>query len=332
MSDEVKRALKNENKHRNQSVRRYPLYTNMRNSLPTVAVGIPAYNEAGNIGFLIEDLLRQKTESFRLEQILILSDGSSDGTVAIARSYQDERIKVVDNQDRKGKAARQNQIFETVESDILVMLDADVLLYRNNFLEELVAPILEEDADLVAAKIEPLKPKTWVERGLFASVLVKNRAFEMFRGGNNIFTCAGVGRAFSRRFYPMLRFTDSVGEDAYSYLYCTSYGLTYRYAPKAVLGIRLPDNIRDHARQSYRYQDSQKRFAEEFGIFFVQKEYALPKPLLMQAVAFVGIIKPFSLSFYFLFMAFLSLRKMLRVAEATDTWEVAESSKVLRSS
>ncbi len=304
----------------------------MQNSLPTVTVGIPAYNEAGNIGFLIEDILMQKTSGFRLERIVIVSDGSSDATVAVARSYRDDRIEVVDSRERKGKAERQNEIFETVGSDILVMLDADVLLYRYDFLEELVAPILSDGVDLVAAKIEPLQPRTLVERSLCASVFMKNIAFGKLRDGRNIFTCAGAGRAFSRRLYSATRFSESVGEDAYCYLYAASHGFKYAFASRAVLGIRLPNNLRDHMKQSFRYMDSQGRFEAEFGAEYVRSEYVLPKTILLRAAADTFLLKPFPLIFYALLMGWLFLRSMFRLVQTTNAWEIAGSSKTVRSS
>lgn len=300
-------------------------------SLPTVTVGIPAYNEEANIGYLLEDLLRQREEGFVLEKIIVSSDGSSDGTVPIARQYAGDKVVVLDNKDRKGRAARQNEIFSMATSDVVVLVDADVILYRHDFLKQVVKPIAG-GSDLVASEIDPLPPKTMVEGALYASMLVKNLAFRLWRKGNNIYTCTGVGRAFSRRFYSGLRVTDSVGEDAYSYLACLHRGFSYAYAREARIGIRLPDNIRDHERQSFRFHDSQKRFYREFGRDRVLREYALPRYILSFASVSVFLERPFSFLLYIGITGWLSIKFRFQSKTVSDTWEIAQSSKVLRTS
>ena len=52
---------------------------------PTVTIGIPAYNESANIGRLINDVLGQKQNHFRLAKIIVVSDCSSDATVSIVK-------------------------------------------------------------------------------------------------------------------------------------------------------------------------------------------------------------------------------------------------------
>ncbi len=54
--------------------------------LPTLAVIIPARNEADNIGECLESLVRQRYPSDRL-QIIVVNDGSSDDTERIARQF-----------------------------------------------------------------------------------------------------------------------------------------------------------------------------------------------------------------------------------------------------
>ena len=38
-----------------------------------VTIGIPAYNEEANIAFLLEDILKQRQETFQLKKILVIS-------------------------------------------------------------------------------------------------------------------------------------------------------------------------------------------------------------------------------------------------------------------
>ena len=52
----------------------------MRKKL-TVTIGIPAYNEEANVRNLLVSLLAQKETNFKLQEIIVVSDGSTDKTV-----------------------------------------------------------------------------------------------------------------------------------------------------------------------------------------------------------------------------------------------------------
>ena len=87
-------------------------------STPTVSVIIPAYNEAANIAALLRSILSQEATNFRLIEIIVLSDGSTDRTVSEAQSVQDFRIDVIDDHTRKGKITRFNELLTLAKSDL----------------------------------------------------------------------------------------------------------------------------------------------------------------------------------------------------------------------
>src|SRR5689334_482537 len=101
----------------------------------TLSIGIPAYNEQANIKDLITALMNQVQENFVLEKIIVASDGSTDQTEQIVRSISDTRVQLIADGQRKGQAARQNEIIEQLKSDLLLLLNADVLPTDNNFIE-----------------------------------------------------------------------------------------------------------------------------------------------------------------------------------------------------
>lgn len=85
---------------------------------------IAAYNEEACIGAKIADLLSQDAGRHRVS-VCIASDGSTDRTVEIARSFQDPRVSVVEVHEHLGKIAALNRAIERIGSDILVMSDAN---------------------------------------------------------------------------------------------------------------------------------------------------------------------------------------------------------------
>lgn len=98
--------------------------------LPTVALMIAAYNEEKVIGRKVENGLELDYPAGKLE-ILIGSDGSSDRTDEIVKSYADARVKLVRLGGRNGKPMVLNKLVETTQADVVVITDSDVLLDRS---------------------------------------------------------------------------------------------------------------------------------------------------------------------------------------------------------
>lgn len=293
----------------------------------TVTVGIPAFNEEANILSLISSLLKQKKDKFRLKEILISSDGSEDKTVDLIKGIKSPIVRVIDNKSRKGQAERQNQIIKQTDSDVLVLLNADILIKDKNFLEKLILPIIKNKADLTSARIVELIPRKFLEKVLAVSMDFKRVMFESFNKGNNIYTCHGRARGFSRRLYKKIRFKDSVGEDAYSYLYCYKSGFPYTYVKSAEVYYKLPDNFADHKKQSIRFLKSQNELFEEFG-GMVNKSYKLPKKAIVKGLIIYTFKNPIKLFIYLIILNLMRLKAKFE-EKTSNTWEISTSSKKL---
>jgi glycosyltransferase involved in cell wall biosynthesis len=249
----------------------------------SLTIGIPAFNEGQNIENILQDVLSQKLQNILLKEIIVVSDGSTDDTDKKIQSVRDKRIHFIRNDKRRGLAAVQNTILARTATDVLVLLQGDIRLGAPDAISEMIKPILENNADLVVPASRELKPKTFFEQILFASCVMKTRIYENYNNGENIYTCRGIARAFSKKMYQSIHFPTSVGEDAYSYLYCLKKKMKYGFTKKAKVYYRLPNNVKDHLKQSLRFFNSQQLLYKTFKEDFVKKEYSLPKQLLLQS-------------------------------------------------
>ncbi|TFW09433.1 glycosyltransferase, partial [Oxalobacteraceae bacterium OM1] len=75
--------------------------------IPTVSILIPAYNEADCIAATVQNKLDQYYPADRM-QIIVISDGSTDGTDEIVKSFADPRVTLLRREGREGKAAALN--------------------------------------------------------------------------------------------------------------------------------------------------------------------------------------------------------------------------------
>ncbi len=297
------------------------------NKFPSVTIGIPAYNEAENIGSLITSILNQDFHNFNLVKIIISSDNSSDDTVKISKSFDENIIDVFDNKTRKGVAFRQNQIIQSSNTDVLILLNADIKIKQKDFLWRMIMPIVSSDADLTSCNLAALEPRTFIGKIMVFSFSLGNRVFVEMRGGHNLYTCHGAVRAFSKRFYKDLEFEESVGEDAYSYLDCLAKGLTYRYVANATAFIRWPENAEDQYHQSLRFHQSKKILSKKFGEKLVHKEYKIPKQKVLISVIKFYFFHPVHALIYTLFYFYTKLSSLFNKHD--NTWKVSISSKKL---
>src|SRR3989338_9161647 len=160
----------------------------MKSPTIKVSIGIPAYNEEANIKNLLTALLGQKQDDFELSEIIVVSDGSFDGTVKEAQSVHSEIVSIINRQERKGKTESQNEILKIFKGDILVLLDADIIPKNEMFLSHLIRPFsVNPKIGLVGGKVSPLPSKNLFEGVLIFSIAMKQEIVDNFNLGDNLY-------------------------------------------------------------------------------------------------------------------------------------------------
>ncbi|WP_439697630.1 glycosyltransferase family 2 protein [Mucilaginibacter sp. AW1-7] len=97
----------------------------MNFSIPQITVLMPAYNAGKYIGDAITSVLEQTFADFEL---LIINDGSTDNTIDVVRSFDDQRIVVI-YQDNKGIAGALNNGLKYARAPYIARFDADDICY-----------------------------------------------------------------------------------------------------------------------------------------------------------------------------------------------------------
>jgi glycosyltransferase involved in cell wall biosynthesis len=92
------------------------------------SVIIPLYNKQNTINRAINSVLRQTLESFEL---IIINDGSTDEGAVYVERLQNQRIRLV-KQENRGVSAARNKGAELAEAPYLAFLDADDEWYPNH--------------------------------------------------------------------------------------------------------------------------------------------------------------------------------------------------------
>lgn len=123
----------------------------MSGAAPRLSVVIPAYNEERRLGGTlgrIHEWLRSRNETF---EILVVDDGSTDGTASLARGFAREHpgVEVLAPGRNRGKGAAVRDGFARTRGELVAFSDADL----STPIEELepMRAALEDGVDLVIA-------------------------------------------------------------------------------------------------------------------------------------------------------------------------------------
>ena len=121
---------------------------------PMVSLVVPAYNEAAIIQQTLAELcdyMAGLEHRYRWE-IVVVNDGSSDGTGALVEEFARHRknVRVIHHQTNCNLGQALRTAFQACRGDYIVTLDAD-LSYSPDHIERLLAKIQETGAQIVLA-------------------------------------------------------------------------------------------------------------------------------------------------------------------------------------
>ena len=112
-----------------------------------ISVIINVYNAEKYIKKCLESIINQ---TYKNIEILIINDGSTDNTLNICKSYNDERIRII-NQENLGLSLSRNVGIDNAKGDYLYFVDADDFV-QNDVIEYLYQLIKKYDVKMASTK------------------------------------------------------------------------------------------------------------------------------------------------------------------------------------
>lgn len=180
------------------------------NSEPLVSVVIPVYNVEKYLRTCLDSVLAQ---SYKNMQVIVVNDGSPDGSLAIAESYADPRLEVV-SKPNGGLSSARNFGLARAQGDYLCFVDSDDSLHPD-FVRLLMEGISKLQADLAVCGLarfskdselysmsQPAQEENW-------RLYSQNEAITQLYGGLLLqqLTVA-VSKLYPRRIYKNLHFPE----------------------------------------------------------------------------------------------------------------------------
>ncbi len=302
----------------------------MKDKKITVTIGIPAFNEEANIGKLLQSIFEQKKTFFNVKSVILVSDASTDKTVAKAKSFRNKKLKIIQNPSRKGQIYSQNLIFSLAKTDVVVILEADTILAKKDYLKELILPIYrKKSVGLVEGYHVPIHPCVLIEKVLFLQLRLDRKVLQEYKNHTNWIFAGRGGKAFSKNVYRYLVWPSNVPEDVYAHIWSQSNDIKIKFSKSALTYYRLPHSINDFVKERRKIESGRNTIKNYFPQKYVDEYYKRPA-IIKYKWLFHMFLTDSIYCIVYLGLKLMTL-KMNSSPSFTDMWLITKSTKVLNS-
>ncbi len=214
-----------------------------RRELPLVTLVVPAYDEQEVIERRVANVLELDYPRERLE-LIVASDGSSDGTAELARAAGADRVLELP---RGGKVAALDAAVREAEGQVLAFSDANAL-WRPDALRRLVDRLADERVGYVCGQVRFLGGEGGNQEGLYWRYEMAVRRLESSLAG----VTAGNGAIYAVRREAYLELDPSRGQDISFPFELTKRGWRAVYEPGALAEERMAPTVEGEFRRKRR--------------------------------------------------------------------------------
>lgn len=137
-----------------------------------ISVVIPLFNKEKQIARTLQTVLDQTYQDF---EIVIVNDGSTDGSVDEVKKFSDPKIRLI-NQENGGVSAARNRGIEEANGGYIAFLDADDMWEKEHL----------ETLDSLIKRFPNSKARatnyTFLKKGIYKDIILNNIPFEGLEG------------------------------------------------------------------------------------------------------------------------------------------------------
>lgn len=131
-----------------------------------ISIIIPIFNQEKYIAECMESIFRQEYDNL---QIILIDDGSTDNSLALIQEYDDERIKVIHQENSGVSVARNNGILNAI-GEWIAFVDPDDVIEKN-YISTLVSAI-DDEVDIICCTYKTLHNSEKVKESFFENDFV----------------------------------------------------------------------------------------------------------------------------------------------------------------
>lgn len=239
-----------------------------RGRYPSLAILIPAYNEEKNIGQTIQSALDLKYP--RPVEIVVIDDGSTDGTLKVARQFP---VKVI-AATHGGKANAVNAGIRKTRSDIIVTLDADSFPEPDALLE-LIPYLEDDDVGAVTSALKVHSPNNMIEKLQWLEYVSSIFMRKLMSAIGALYIIPGPLSAYKRSAFDAIGLFEvgNITEDTEIGLRMLSHNLRIDNCASAIVHTKAPKTLYAFVKQRIRWYSGFLHNAKKHKNLFFSPEH-----------------------------------------------------------
>jgi hypothetical protein len=217
-----------------------------------------AYNEEANIASALETILAQQLTTSQIEELIVVASGCDDRTAEIVAEIarHDQRVRLIEQERREGKASAINLFIAAARSPLLVMVSADVLV-KDGSLDAMLRNFDDPEVGMVGGHPTPVNSEaTFLGHAVHLQWRLHDRIARQSPKLGEIVAFRNV--------VPSIPLDTAVDEISIQAL-VTQLGYRLVYEPQAVVYNRGPTTVGDFMRQRRRIYAGHLRVRDQQG-------------------------------------------------------------------
>lgn len=177
---------------------------------PSASVILVVYNEETRLTTRLENLFASDYPPDKLD-VIVVDDGSSDGTKSLMASLASPRIRYIRFEDRAGKSARLNVAITTASADICILCDARQT-FASDAIRRLARAFFDPSVGAVSGELFITASESTVGRGIDVYWSRERRLREAEAARHSTIGCTGAIYAIRTSLFTPLR-SDTILDD-----------------------------------------------------------------------------------------------------------------------
>ncbi len=289
------------------------------------SIGIIVFNEAKNIGHLLEIITAESYTDVEISEIIVVSSACTDGTDEIVSYYQklDKRVKLITEKERKGKSSAINLFLKNSSSDLLIIESGDTLPAKGT-IRKLIKPF--EDAQVGMTGGRPIPVNSSIRFSGYAVNLLWKLHHKMALKSPKL----GEMIAFRRVFESIP--SESAVDEASIEAIINKNNLTKIYLADAIIHNKGPEDISGFIKQRKRIETGHLWLTKKHHYKVVSQDKSILFTLLIEEILerpneFLKII---AVMFVEVYARMLGRFDYFIKKKNPFTWEIINSTKDLR--
>lgn len=248
-----------------------------------ISIIIPVYNGEDTVFSCVNSVLQQ---SYKNIEIIIIDDGSDDGTYAVCKEkfLNENKVKIYRQKENRGVSAARNKGLALAQGDYIIFCDADDTM-QENMLEVLLTYAMADGADIVCCAYESCNNWITVQK----PVIMDNKREILFSIGK--YGGFVWNKLFSKNIIADIKFDESLVlcEDMVFIIECVSKKESckleyiseklYNYSKG---GITAGASDKHFKKDNYCYEEAMLRAIQYAGEEY--KEYYIHKTFMLAVV------------------------------------------------